>query len=296
MRLVKALHLPACDGVDHMDFTADARLALVSCEFAGRMVVVDLRRERMVKRIDLQGGRDAPGRQALARRAHVLRRRHGRQRRVADRCAPHAQGALPAHRPRRPRPVPEPRLEGPLRLQPRGGDDHPDLLPHAPAGAHVADPGRRLTGHGRRVGRRTRACGCQGATTARSTRSPPSPGASCTASTSATARTASASGPSPGATRSGTRASCADGWISRQAGRRTWNSAPEPAPGEVSVTSPPAARARRRASGRPSPAPPWPLTPATRAWARRRGRAHRPRPRGRRRPRSARSHRRARRR
>ncbi len=56
MRLVKALHLPACDGVDHMDFTADARLALVSCEFAGRMVVVDLRRERMVKRIDLKAG------------------------------------------------------------------------------------------------------------------------------------------------------------------------------------------------------------------------------------------------
>ena len=56
MRLVKALHLPACDGVDHMDFTADARLALVSCEFAGRMVVVDLRRERMVKSIDLKAG------------------------------------------------------------------------------------------------------------------------------------------------------------------------------------------------------------------------------------------------
>ncbi len=96
MRLVKALHMPTCAGVDHMDFTADGRFALVSCEFAGRMVVVDLRRERVVKAHRSARGRDAPGRQALARRAHVLRRRHGLQRRVADRCAQHAQGALPA--------------------------------------------------------------------------------------------------------------------------------------------------------------------------------------------------------
>ena len=71
------------------------------------------------RRIDLTAGRDAPGRQALTRRAHVLRRRHGLQRRLADRRATHAQGALPAHRPRRARPLPQPRLEGALRLQPR---------------------------------------------------------------------------------------------------------------------------------------------------------------------------------
>jgi YVTN family beta-propeller protein len=56
MRLVRALHLPQCAGVDHMDFTADARFALVSCEFAGRMVVVDLARERAVKTIELKPG------------------------------------------------------------------------------------------------------------------------------------------------------------------------------------------------------------------------------------------------
>jgi DNA-binding beta-propeller fold protein YncE len=39
-----------------MDFTADGRHALVSCEFAGRMVVVDLHRERVVKTIDLRPG------------------------------------------------------------------------------------------------------------------------------------------------------------------------------------------------------------------------------------------------
>ena len=141
-------------------------------------------------------------------------------------------------------------------------------------------PGGGSPGHGRRLGRRHASCGCQGryngevyaiSTAHRA--------ACCTASTSAAARTACASGPSPGATRSGTRASCAS-----YAGRRTWNSAPDPAAGEVSVTSPPAARARRRASGRPSPAPPWPLTPATRPGSKT-CRGHRPRRRGRRRPR-----------
>jgi YVTN family beta-propeller protein len=56
MRLRHALRVPDCPGVDHMDFTADGRRALVSCEFAGRMIVVDLRRERVTKRIDLRTG------------------------------------------------------------------------------------------------------------------------------------------------------------------------------------------------------------------------------------------------
>src|ERR687886_427836 len=56
MRLRHALALPQCAGVDHMDFTANGRLALASCEFAGRMIVVNLRRERVVKAIDLRPG------------------------------------------------------------------------------------------------------------------------------------------------------------------------------------------------------------------------------------------------
>jgi len=56
MRLEHALHVPTCAGVDHMDFTADGRRALVSCEFSGRMIVVDLRRERVVKTIVLRPG------------------------------------------------------------------------------------------------------------------------------------------------------------------------------------------------------------------------------------------------
>ncbi|MDX6714844.1 MAG: hypothetical protein QOH30_1402, partial [Baekduia sp.] len=56
MRLRHSLRVGQCAGVDHMDFTADARRALVSCEFAGRMIVVDLRGERVVRTIALRPG------------------------------------------------------------------------------------------------------------------------------------------------------------------------------------------------------------------------------------------------
>jgi DNA-binding beta-propeller fold protein YncE len=56
MKLTHALRVPQCAGVDHMDYTADGRWALVSCEFAGRMIVVDLRRERVVRTIGLRAG------------------------------------------------------------------------------------------------------------------------------------------------------------------------------------------------------------------------------------------------
>jgi DNA-binding beta-propeller fold protein YncE len=56
MRLRHALKVPVCDGADHMDFTADGRFALVSCEFSGRAIVVNLQRERLTKVIDLRPG------------------------------------------------------------------------------------------------------------------------------------------------------------------------------------------------------------------------------------------------
>ncbi len=56
MALHHALMTPQCAGVDHMDFTADGRYALVSCEFAARMIVVDVNRETVVKTIELAPG------------------------------------------------------------------------------------------------------------------------------------------------------------------------------------------------------------------------------------------------
>jgi YVTN family beta-propeller protein len=54
--LRRSLSVP-CVGVDHMDFTADGRFLLASCEFSGQMIVVDVNRERVVRTINLPGGR-----------------------------------------------------------------------------------------------------------------------------------------------------------------------------------------------------------------------------------------------
>lgn len=54
---VHSLSVPDCAGIDHMDFTADGRFALASCEFIGRMQVFDVAERKLVKTIDLAGGR-----------------------------------------------------------------------------------------------------------------------------------------------------------------------------------------------------------------------------------------------
>jgi YVTN family beta-propeller protein len=57
MRLVKRVPVP-CRGVDHMDYTADGKLALASCEFSGQMLVVDLDHQSVIRTVDLPS-RDA---------------------------------------------------------------------------------------------------------------------------------------------------------------------------------------------------------------------------------------------
>jgi DNA-binding beta-propeller fold protein YncE len=56
MKLHHSLPVPGCTGVDHMDFTANGRFALASCEFSGSVIEVDLPRERVVRRISLRAG------------------------------------------------------------------------------------------------------------------------------------------------------------------------------------------------------------------------------------------------
>jgi len=60
MKLVKSVPVP-CVGIDHMDFTADGRLALASCEFSGQLVVVDLQHQSIRTAIGLPS-RGAPPR------------------------------------------------------------------------------------------------------------------------------------------------------------------------------------------------------------------------------------------
>jgi YVTN family beta-propeller protein len=59
MRLHHSLSVP-CRGVDHMDFSADGRYLLASCEFSGQMLKVDVRRERVVGVLTLPRGGAMP--------------------------------------------------------------------------------------------------------------------------------------------------------------------------------------------------------------------------------------------
>jgi YVTN family beta-propeller protein len=60
MRLVHSLYIPQCRGIDHMDFSADGRYAFASCEFAGRMVKVDLATQHVVSTLVLNHGVSSP--------------------------------------------------------------------------------------------------------------------------------------------------------------------------------------------------------------------------------------------
>ena len=60
MALVHSLSVPACSGVDHMDFSASGRYAFASCEFSGRMIEVDLRTQTLMRTLVLRSGDASP--------------------------------------------------------------------------------------------------------------------------------------------------------------------------------------------------------------------------------------------
>ncbi len=60
MRLVHSLSVPVCRGVDHMDFSADGQYAFASCEFAGRMIEIDLQTQQVVRTLVLNNGVSSP--------------------------------------------------------------------------------------------------------------------------------------------------------------------------------------------------------------------------------------------
>src|SRR5207253_2291400 len=57
MKLSKTIATP-CRGVDHMDFTASGRYALVSCEFSGQMLKLDVARRRSCRSRSAASSRD----------------------------------------------------------------------------------------------------------------------------------------------------------------------------------------------------------------------------------------------
>jgi len=51
---------PACKGVNHADFSADGSFALVTCEFSGQLIKVDLKTLTVVGHLVFEGGPSAP--------------------------------------------------------------------------------------------------------------------------------------------------------------------------------------------------------------------------------------------
>jgi DNA-binding beta-propeller fold protein YncE len=47
------LPTPDCGGIDHADFTPDGRTGVFTCEFAGRVAVVDVAAHRLLRMIDM---------------------------------------------------------------------------------------------------------------------------------------------------------------------------------------------------------------------------------------------------
>jgi DNA-binding beta-propeller fold protein YncE len=54
-KLHRSLPVP-CSGVDHMDFSADGSYAIVSCEFSGQLLKVDIASQRVVGVLTLRSG------------------------------------------------------------------------------------------------------------------------------------------------------------------------------------------------------------------------------------------------
>ncbi len=59
MNLQRALHVP-CSGVDHMDFSADGRYLIASCEFSSSLIKVDVHTRRVVGSLRVDRGNGKP--------------------------------------------------------------------------------------------------------------------------------------------------------------------------------------------------------------------------------------------
>jgi DNA-binding beta-propeller fold protein YncE len=60
MHMVHSLSVPMCAGVDHMDFSANGRYLYASCEFASRMIEVDLKTQKVIGVLKLDNGTASP--------------------------------------------------------------------------------------------------------------------------------------------------------------------------------------------------------------------------------------------
>ena len=178
MKLVRSLPVPTCAGVNHADFTADLKTFVASCEFSGRLVVVDASATRVEKIIDLNqvktpgatppnssmgGPRTELAKGATAMPQDVRLTPDGRWFMVADMLRngvwfidAHTFRVRPlrADRDGRPRHLPLARRGSALRLQPRRRLDHRLRRRDRPTRDDVEAAGPRHSRHGWRHRRR----------------------------------------------------------------------------------------------------------------------------------------------
>ena len=259
MALQRSLHVP-CDGLNHADFSADQSFFVASCEFSGKLLVLDRDATRVRKVIDLNAmhtpgattpmqamhmhgarSRAAPGRQRHAPGRPPHPRRHAAS--WPPTCSATASGCIDArtlkvarflpHRHGHPRHLPRPR--------PPPGSSWPTATPARitvldashPAGR--CTPGRLPGGGSPDMGGVSadgRSCGSPAATTRRLRPRHHHRQARCTGSPSTADRTACACGPSPAVSASATPATCADASHPRLPAT---GSTPSPAPGARAV-------------------------------------------------------------
>jgi YVTN family beta-propeller protein len=50
---VGRVQYPDCQGLDHGDFTPDGKIAVFSCEFAGRVAVIDMQTHQLIRMVDM---------------------------------------------------------------------------------------------------------------------------------------------------------------------------------------------------------------------------------------------------
>ena len=157
MKLVESVPVP-CRGVDHMDFGANGRFLIASCEFAATLVKVDVSTRRPARHAVARSGRDAAGRAVVSRREALLRRGHDGKRRLRHRPL-RLHAAWNSSRREKARTGSRISRDAKLMYVSNRGEGSVsviDLATRKPD-RQVGNAGRRQSGHGRAVGRRDHA-------------------------------------------------------------------------------------------------------------------------------------------
>ncbi len=158
MALQGALTIPECVGLNHADFSADGQTAVFTCEFSGSLAKIDVAARKLIGLLDLQqGGMPQDIRISPDGRLYYVANMMTDGVSLID-ADTFTESRLHPDRHRHPRPLPQPRRQEALRLQPgiqqgRRPSARPwERFGHRFRDPHgrqdLADPRRRQPRHG----------------------------------------------------------------------------------------------------------------------------------------------------